>query len=164
MTWAGRPTNQAGRFHSAAADEARDDQIDFLSDMPMVAIRRAANQSIANATFDNVDWDTEDLDLFGMFAPTSDTVTFRHAGLYYVDFYASWAANATGVNEVILRVNGVTDFCSGTSPGSATVRALNASSFYNAAVGDTLVAIVRQTSGGALNMTGRMLVKLLRSS
>jgi len=164
MTWTERSSADAppGGYPRGDNWEAALDQIEFLSDPPTVAVRRAANQSINNAAFTNISWDTEDLDLFGMFAPTSDTITVTQAGLYEVHFFLSFAANATGVNELIMRANGVTDFGAQTTPGSATVRALAASSWYNAAVGDTIVFIVRQTSGGALNATGRVLMRQVR--
>jgi hypothetical protein len=162
MPWSERPDVPPGSYPDGADIEAMNDQIDWLSDPPIVAVRRAATQSINTATFTNVLWDTEDLDLYGMFAATSDTITITQAGLYEVMFYGSFAANATGTNSLIMRANGVTDFGTGTSPGDGTVRALCATSYYDAAVGDTIVFIVRQTSGSALNLTGRLLLKRIR--
>jgi hypothetical protein len=164
MSWPGRSDAEAlpGGYPRGDNWEAALDEIEALGEPPIVAIRRAAAQSINTATFTNISWDTEDLDLYGMFSATSDTVTITRAGLYAVHFYASFAANATGTNTVIMRANGVTDFGTGTSPGDGTVRALTASTYYDAAVGDTIVFIVRQTSGGALNTTGRLLMQRIR--
>jgi hypothetical protein len=161
--WTEEPNLPAGGYPGAGQLEAIKDQVRYLSEPPACYVRRAATQSIANATFDNIDFDTEDLDPFGMFAPTSDTITFQRAGLYEVNLYVSWAANGTGTRTVIMRVNGATDFGSGTAAGDATVSALNAWSYYSAAVDDSMVFIVRQTSGGALNIaSSRLLVRMAR--
>lgn len=164
--WTEEPDLPAGGYPNGDALEKIKDQVRYLSDRPLCAVRRAATQSIANATFDNIDFDTEDFDQWGMFTLSggiSDTVTFQRAGLYRVNLYVSWAANAAGTRTVIMRVNGSVDFGSGTAPGDATVSAMCSESYYDAAVGDTMVFIVRQTSGGALNIaSSRLLVTMER--
>lgn len=164
--WTEEPDIPAGGYPTGAGIEAIKDQVRYLSDPPQCAVRRAAAQSIANATFDNIDFDTEDLDPYGMFTLSggiSDTITFQRAGLYLVTLYVSWAGNGTGTRTCIFRVNGSVDFGSSTAPGDATVSAMCGASYYDAAVGDTMVFIVRQTSGGALNIaSSRLLVQMQR--
>lgn len=116
-------------------------------------LRRAANQSITNATPTNVSWDTEDYDSDGYIAVTATTVTIPSGlgGLYSVSYRGS-LANFPGARGFMgMTVAGViyrSVFTGDTEGHASTIRPL--------AAADTIVADVYQTSGGALNFTGRL--------
>lgn len=156
--WTDRPTLAPGGYPDGDDMERILDQISALTEPPALFVRRAAAQAIANATFTDISWDTEDLDLYTMFAPTAVTWTYRVAGLYVHHLNVLWAASATNRRTVIMRANGgTTDFGHDTAPGDAAVSANNCTGYYQAAVGDTGQIIVRQDSGGALNVAGARL-------
>lgn len=70
------------------------------------SIRRAANQSVGNATGGAVyvSWDTQDADTDALFAPTSDTVTIPStgAGIWAVTVRLSWGSVLGGTARTFL--------------------------------------------------------------
>ena len=127
---------------------------------PLLRVRRATTQSIANATDTFVTFTIEDFDTDGCFTASSDTVAIQTAGVYVVTVSVSFAANATGVRRMDV-------FKSPSSASDYTVSFLTVASPTNSAGGDsfmsgssiqtfvasdTIKVGVSQTSGGALNL------------
>lgn len=122
---------------------------------PSVIARRAAAQSITNATWTLITFDTEDRDTDSMFTlGAADRLTIVTTGLYHVIFKAGFVAN-TAFDRVFQICKGVTvdvnvfaraAFKSGNVDGTATV-----SADIPLVAGDTLSGQVYQNSGGALN-------------
>ena len=119
------------------------------------AIRRAANQSLTNATADAISWDTEDVDLFGFITAPSTTITIPtgFGGVYNVSVSVIAAASlGTGGYVQLTAATAVfrspvdQQFFSGASV-SATL---------TMAAGTTAVVNVRNSSGGAVNATARI--------
>jgi len=123
-------------------------------------LRRAAVQSVASATDTAVSWDTEDEDPSGMIAATSSTVTIPAGmgGLWRVVAHVAVESSAgpAGGCYAYLQVNGSTNysgpaypFVSGFYPVCSVVETVRLSA------GDTLKVWVKQTTSGAVNVTGR---------
>jgi hypothetical protein len=113
-------------------------------------------QSIANATWVPVDWDTETIDGQGMHSTSSniERITPNGAGWYAVNASVAFTANATGVRGVRLIKNG------GTVPGGDALApafagldaAINNTCIMYLAAGDNVRVEAYQSSGGALNV------------
>jgi hypothetical protein len=50
--------------------------------LPGCSVTRTTNQSIANASYNSISWDSELFDTDTMFAPTTTDITIKTAGLY----------------------------------------------------------------------------------
>ena len=132
---------------------------------PMMRATRVAAQSIANNANGAVRFDTQTFDTDGMFAPTSNVITFPTAGIYLLTANMTWDGNATGLRVVGIyhnpTISANTDAATVTSgvriahvtnaaiSGAATN--LFVATTYEFAANDTACMSCFQTSGGALN-------------
>lgn len=119
---------------------------------------RSGNQSIANNTdvavlFDNEGFDT---DSFHSTSTNTSRITIPSgkAGYYQFNYNVMWAANSSGLREVMLFKNGgrvqyytALAISSGSQSEAITM-------IQSAAVGDYFELYVFQNSGGALNLQG----------
>lgn len=124
---------------------------------PACSVTRTTNQSITNAAYNSISWDSEIFDTDSMFAPTSTNITINSAGLYLLTVQMSYASNATGVRITLLEKNATaagngTFLCRdirGAVNGDATF--LTMTTQARLAASDTIRLTVYQSSGGALN-------------
>ncbi len=138
---------------SAAADLA-----DYAADPPACIAARVAVQSIPTGVVTAVQLDTEIADRYAMFSATSATITVSDAGIYLVTPGAYWAVNGTGDRICAAYINGAELTTGGDgAPASAsnTIRQSGAQ-LALLAVGDTVELRVFQSSGGNLNVQGRL--------
>lgn len=126
-------------------------------DLSTCGVRRTANQSINNATWTMVDYNTTDWDLRRDAAAQADGdgITIRDAGVYSVEAEVRFAGHATGVRIVSVDVTGATGY--GYRPMLALPNAADPLTQCVAftkvfAAGDTVRVFAWQNSGGALNL------------
>jgi hypothetical protein len=117
-----------------------------------------SNQSIANATWVPVDWDTETIDSQGMHSTSSNTelIVPNGAGWYLVTATIAFSANATGIRAIRILVSGNT-----AQGGHAQVAASNNADALNSvsvscvvymSATDNVKVEAYQNSSGALNV------------
>jgi hypothetical protein len=104
-----------------------------------------------------VSFDTEDFDNASMFAPPSTLITVVDAGFYTCLGWIQFAAAAAGTRACQMTVNGtsVVDDAR-TSPNSTLGMTVGITKLL--AAGDQVQLVASQTSGGNLNVTGRLSV------
>lgn len=118
-------------------------------------VTHSTTQSIGSGTPTAVAFDTEEHDNGGLHSAGANTkLTAQVAGAYDIFANIGWAANATGVRTMIVRLNGTTtigkDEINNTTVDRDAWRAVMTS--WNLAAGDYLEVVATQTSGGALNV------------
>jgi hypothetical protein len=122
--------------------------------------RRAANQSISNNTDTEISFDTEDFDIGGWYSSGTDVIApagaFPDGVTELLGVFrgrASFASNSTGKRRIQIHRNG-TWFASmevsANDSGDTDFSVVDFSIFQE---GDVFTLVVRQTSGGALNVT-----------
>lgn len=132
-----------------------------LSEVPRCRLTHNAVQTLTTATLTVLAFNTE---IYDAAAPNAmhDTVTNNSritvptggAGWYALQANVEFVANATGVRQVQIRVNGTTVIASTIVPTTAAgVCRLNISTMYRLNVGDYAEVQAQQTSGGNLNVT-----------
>src|SRR5215204_2490654 len=85
-------------------------------------------------------------------ATNNSRMTAPIAGVYVISTSVDWTANATGERRLRLRVNGNnTQLIASDIEDSSPVRFQTVATVYRLAAGDYVEAVVKQTSGGALN-------------
>lgn len=147
-------TGSAGSGTTAA----RSDHTHTLS-LPAVSARRAANLSCANNTDVTLTLPTEDYDYAFEFHSTTTnseriTIPSGLSGRYLICCMAQFDANATGGRVLILYKNGVAQDIGSSFAASAFQARLTYTVVLDLVGGtDYLHNIVRQTSGGNLNIT-----------
>jgi hypothetical protein len=128
--------------------------LNFLMTRPNAEIRQAVAQSIPNATFTALTFDTKDLDsALGWSSGSNTRYTAQYAGVYAFSGACSFTSNATGIRGVAWSLNGTLLNQSGTfftavSGNTTGVPAPTLSVFMN--VGDFMELKAFQNSGGAV--------------
>ena len=122
-----------------------------------ITTQRSAVQSIPNATATTVTWDAETSDSDGFSSPPSGSVVVPSglSGLYMVTCRTEWSAGvgATLGGQITIK-RGSTEWW---FPMPINVTGATATlGILPWSAGDTLTVQVLQTSGGSLNMTGRL--------
>lgn len=134
------------------------DNSEFLARPPGCIVWREASQSIGNATFSEIAFNSPDIrDTDGFHSTATNngrmTVPTGLGGLYMVGANVGWDSSPTGHRIVRLRKNGTTLIGTVDGPSSPTGFApfqnVNTVAFLNA--GDYVEVIVWQNSGGALS-------------
>jgi hypothetical protein len=122
-------------------------------------VRRTTTQSVANNTLVAISFDTEDFDDGGVADlgtnATRLTVPTGEGGWYVVEAGCEFAADSTGSRDIGLRVNGTNykTFKRDDAVGAASANSgLETARIIKLAAGDYVEAMVRQQSGGALNL------------
>ena len=123
------------------------------------SLYKSANQSISNATFTAVTFDSElkDTDNFHSTSSNTSRITIPagKGGLYLITGQASFASNATGLRNAEIRKNGSSYFIFWVAPatnGDWSVGSV--SNIIELAATDYIEMFVYQTSGGSLNING----------
>lgn len=126
------------------------------SSLPAVRAYNNASISISNnvttvLTFNSERWDTN-----AMHSTSSNTsrLTCVTAGKYVATVCVSFAANATGIRDVLIRLNATTDIAQILLPnaGGTFPTIIEVTATVDMAVNDYLEAYVYQNSGGNLNV------------
>jgi hypothetical protein len=119
-------------------------------------LRRAANQSAANATFTSVSWDTEVVDTDGFVAVPSTTVTIPSGldGVYAITAYIDWQSLINGRQQVVITAGGVTR--SDDRQAASTGHDHLVSVVAPLAAGNTIIVNALQISGGPVNLQARL--------
>lgn len=138
------------------------DMADFLLNRPMGAVNRSSNQSISDATDTAVQWNAEDFDLPSAEAAHDNSsnpsrYTVKTAGKFFVAASVQFAANATGGRDLWFSVNGANAYYKArlhTASASANSFVLASGLLpVSLVVNDYIEVFVRQSSGGALNVS-----------
>lgn len=121
------------------------------------ALYSASAISVANGTFQTINWDSEFFDTNGFHSTSSNTSRFTipsgYAGKYLISANLTFASNSTGTRDMIWYLNGVStgQFLYGANAGSRPTT-ISGSTVLNLAVGDYIYIAAYQTSGGSLNL------------
>lgn len=145
---------------SAARNNVHEDGLNDAHFQPCVRAFHSAAQSITTATNTALALNSERFDQAGNVASTmhdlvtnNSRLTCRHAGVYEIIGNIEWAANATGVRDVFIRLNNTTNIAYGRLPSLTAVTAQQeATTHYALAVNDFVELFVFQNSGGGLNV------------
>lgn len=125
---------------------------------PRCRVYNSAAFSVANNTLTAVTFDTENYDYGGCHSTSSNTsrltVPSGGGGLYHIGGCAVFAANATGIREVRILLNGTTILArsGSTSLSASGDHPLAIETDYRLAAADYVELVVYQTSGGNLNV------------
>jgi len=155
-----RSTHVDGQSWSAAKANQLEAGVNDVSYAPAVRVFHNVNQSITTGTDTALAFNSERFDQAGNAADTMhDTVTnnsrltCRYAGVYQITGTVGFAANATGIRQAQIRLNGTTSLV---LDRHTTVTAnddyINVSTLYLLAVNDYVELLAFQSSGGALNV------------
>ena len=146
----------AGDVYTASAHNVIVTDVNNLIVPPIVIVRRAANQSIANNSIDIVSFDTEDVDTDGCFAATSTNITIQTTGVYHINAIVAFASNTAGGRDIGIRKNGTIEFASGSNPNVNFAMNTNITGHLSLTASDVITLYAYQNSGGALNATARL--------
>jgi len=132
-------------------------RLNLLSSPPLCRVRRAAAQSIPNATFTSVSFDTEHVDTTGsMFTPTSTNITIPSAGEYMLIGLADFVLNTTPSARIIdWQQNGVNLTEQAEYPAIVTSTdrtAIQSVRHITALAGDVIQMQVFQRTGVSINL------------
>lgn len=127
-------------------------------DAPAVRVFHNAAQSIANNTLTVLAMNSERYDVGSCHSTVTNnsrlTVPSGGDGKYSIGASVEFASNATGYRQVNILLNGTTNIGATLLPtNGSTVAVGEAVAEYALAAGDYVECQVRQTSGGALNVT-----------
>lgn len=129
---------------------------DFLANPPACRVYNSAAITVGTGALTALTFNTERFDTDSMHSTSVNTgrITFNTAGLYTVTLYAGWIANAAGIREFQIRLNGTTSIAQWTAPATAVAddHRMTITSVYKMAAGDFVEALAFQTSGGNLNV------------
>jgi hypothetical protein len=122
------------------------------------SVYKNGTQSVNNSTLTALNFDTEDFDVGTMHDNVTNntrvTIPASNDGIYLVMGAATFAANATGNRQLVLKKNGATDVRSVTLPntGGATAQQMQIARVLALVATDYIELIVGQDSGGNLNV------------
>lgn len=135
---------------------ALETRIAALENPPRARVFNSANISVANATFQALTFNSERYDSAGLHSTVSNTerLTVTEAGLYTIGVSVQYAANATGIRQIYLRVNGTTYVASNgyQAPTVSDGGYASVTTDYELAATDYVEAVAFQRSGGGLNV------------
>jgi len=122
-------------------------------------IKNSTNQSISNATYTYMNFDTELIDTDGFHSTSTNTdritIPAGLAGKYMIVQQMRFDSNSTGFRRADIDLNASTSLAVATANGvNGVATVITATAIQNLSVGDIVRAEVYQTSGGALNATG----------
>ena len=124
---------------------------------PAVYSSNSTTQTISNATWTAVGFDTEDFDTSGFHSTVTNTSRYTIpaglAGKYLLNTNVKWANNATGTRIVRFRKNNTLTLAI-QEKSSAAEFADQVSTICDLAVGDYVEVFVYQGSGGNLGLYG----------
>lgn len=126
-----------------------------LASQPAARVYHSVNQSIANATYTALAFNSERFDTDAMHDPTTNNsrLTAKTAGKYLVLGHFAYSANSTGFRFAALRVNGGSYYAEITySAQAGTQTEVLVVTLLDLALNDYVELIAYQSSGGSLNV------------
>ena len=139
-----------------------DDRLEVATDVPAwvspdksARVYHSVAQTTSNATRLALAFDSErfDTDSIHDTSTNNSRLTCQTAGVYVITGTISYAANATGIRNIEIRLNGSTfialSHIDAVSSGNMN---MTTATIYQLAVDDYVELTVRQTSGGALDV------------
>lgn len=130
---------------------------DAISSLPSARVYNSAALTIATGGVGtSLTFDSERFDTRSLHSTSANTgrLTAPVAGLYVITAQIEWAANGVGERDLILNLNGTTNIARSLHPTTAVgTTAQSISTLYKLAANDYVQVVVRQTSGGNLNVT-----------
>lgn len=144
-------THASGETIEHILDAVTIDEANERASQPKLKLALTGAQSIPDSTLTAISWDTETSDLWGFYPGSGSTITIPagYAGVYAIGARGVWASNPTaGQMEVYINSAQRTPTM---TTGTSTVSFRDFTPYL--AVGDTVQIYVKQTSGGALNIS-----------
>lgn len=123
--------------------------------VPCARVSRSAAKAITTATDTAIDFDQQRFVTDAIHSTSSNNtrMTAPYKGRYYIGGSIEWAANATGVRRVLIKLNGSTVIAGLLTTGSAADTGfMTLSTFFELSKSDYVELYVRQDSGGNLNV------------
>jgi hypothetical protein len=144
----------AGEIETAAYLNSLSTAVNFLLNPPRAQVFNSAAQSVNNATFTGMTFDSEQYDSDTIHNPGSFPTRFtpQTPGLYAVSGQISWSSNVTGVRLSVLYLNGVAVAQNDIPTGSGNLDVQVAKEIYCNGSTDYLELVGWQNSGAALNV------------
>ena len=128
----------------------------WLAPQPACRVYHSVNQSVADATGQQLVFDSEDFDNKSMHSTVSNTglITIPSNGLYLVTATTQWAANAVGLRETVIvnSVAGTVAAVDQVTVGAGSSTEQSVSTVWKALAGENFSVYVFQDSGAALNL------------
>lgn len=149
---------------AAWGDIVRDDVVWLGGDSasgngkPMCRVYYLSDTSVATATFTALSFLSERYDVGGCHSTASNqsrlTVPSGGGGVYQIGGNATFDANATGIRELRIRLNGTTYIAasSATTVSASGGQSMNVSCDYKLTAADYVELVAYQTSGGLLDV------------
>jgi hypothetical protein len=121
------------------------------------SVYKNGTQSVNSGTLTALNFDSEDFDVGAMHDNVTNntrvTIPASNNGIYLVMGAATFAANATGNRQLVLRKNGTTDMRSVTLPNTgATAQQMQVAAVLALVATDYIELTAGQDTGGALNV------------
>jgi len=144
---------------SIALINANSDKIDS-NFIPAAKMTASAAQSVPNNALTTAAFNTTGFDTYAarpegaMVNLTTDTITIRKDGIYYVSLNAAFVANATGVRRGDIRKNGTSLLSIVDLSFSGGANCVKISDFFAFVTNDAITGGLFQNSGAALNADG----------
>src|SRR5215475_670000 len=147
---------------SAARLGVLEEGIVDVSQTPAVRVYHSTTQSIANAAYTAIAFDSERFDQAGGAAAAhhntvtnNSRLTCLYAGIYDIAGGVEWAANATGQRFLQIRLNGTTGIAIsvGASAAVDSTGHVTIQTIYQLAINDYVELMAYQTSGAGLNIS-----------
>jgi len=143
-------------FTEAMWDDYIKTNVNNLIVPPSCRVYKAAAQSINSGSDTAIQFDSERWDTDSMHDTVTNKtrITANTAGIYVITGHAMFAANATGIRAIYIRLNGSTRIAQQLMPSNSagTDTALSVATVYELAAADYVELMAVQTSGGALNV------------
>src|SRR5687768_3517980 len=95
------------------------DNLNAINSTPAVRVYNSTNQSITSSVVTELDFDSERFDTEAMHAGSERHLTCHTAGKYLIGANVRWAANATGIRDLGIRLNATTYIAYKSSPADA---------------------------------------------
>lgn len=158
MAYAAPPNFATGAILTEAQLDTLSDDITFLANPPHCRVYNSAAWSHATSgSYLAVAFDSErkDTDTMHSTATNTSRISFTTAGWYDVGGHLEFAANATGVRGIQIRLNGATVLFQSVVPtfGAGIGHSMAAATSYQFSATDYVELMAYQNSGGALNVS-----------
>jgi hypothetical protein len=129
-------------------------EFDAITTPPSCRVYNSSNQSISNGTITAIQFNSErfDNDTIHDSATNNTRLTCKTAGKYLVIGQIKFAFNSTGYRELDIVVNGTTFYAASTVLPVSTANYSVISTIINLSVNDYVELMVKQTSGGELDV------------
>jgi hypothetical protein len=144
-------------FTQAQGNSWRDSNNWCLSNHPMGVFRNSAVQSVNTSSSTAITLDTEDIDSDAGHSGSGSKYTAATAGWYLITAYISFAADATGLRQLEIRVNsaGITLESQPTVGAGAATHLSTSTHYFLNGTTDFVEMFAFHTKGSALNVASQ---------